>query len=80
MYNARQIQKPANPVAKTMADLLTFNQGVAIRAIANSQGVYAEDVCLQELGCATDRLSRSGASWLVDHLKSLSAQRFERAS
>ena len=80
MSYPKQVQKPSDPVAKTAADLLTFKQGVAIRVIANSQGLFSEDVCQREFHCGTDRLSRAAASWLIDHLKGLSTQRLRKVS
>ena len=67
---ASQQQFPRGPVAKTMADLVTPKQLVAIRAIANSQGVNAEAECLEALKCRPEELSRRAASAFIDHLKS----------
>jgi hypothetical protein len=57
-------------MAKTMTDLVTPRQLVAIRAIANSQGVNAEAECLELLKCRPEELSRRAASAFIDHLKS----------
>lgn len=62
-------QFPKDPIAKTMADLVTPKQLVAIRAIANSQGVNAETECLEALKCRPEELSRRAASAFIDHLK-----------
>ena len=67
--NGNQQQFPRDPVAKTMADLVTPKQLVAIRAIANSQGVNAETECLEALKCKPEELSRRAASAFIDHLK-----------
>src|SRR5215216_1434313 len=64
---------PRDPIAKTMADLVTPKQLVAIRAIANSQGVNAETECLEALKCRPEELSRRAASAFIDHLKSKTA-------
>jgi hypothetical protein len=64
---------PLDPVAKTMADLVTPKQLVAIRAIANAQGVNAESECLEMLKCRPEELSRRAASTFIDHLKNKSA-------
>src|SRR5207248_6439035 len=37
--------QPRDPLAKTLADLITPKQLVAIRAIAHAQGLQAEQVC-----------------------------------
>ncbi|MGA9770120.1 MAG: hypothetical protein WBV94_13855 [Blastocatellia bacterium] len=57
-------QFPRDPLAKTMADLVTPKQMVAIRAIANSQGVNAEAECLEMLKCRPYELSRGGGERL----------------
>jgi hypothetical protein len=66
-------QFPDDPVAKTMADLVTPKQLVAIRAIANAQAVNAEAECLEILKCRPEELSRRAASAFIDHLKSRTA-------
>ncbi|HJQ71592.1 MAG TPA: Rad52/Rad22 family DNA repair protein [Blastocatellia bacterium] len=63
-------QFPSEPVAKTMADLVTPKQLVAIRAIANAQRVNAEAECQALLNCRPEELSRRAASAFIDHLKS----------
>lgn len=62
-------QFPREPIAKTMADLVTPKQLVAIRAIANSQGVNAEAECMEVIKCKPEELSRRAASAFIDHLK-----------
>ena len=61
---------PHDPLAKTLADLVTPKQLVAIRAIAHAQGLQADDECLALYGCKLEELSRRAASALIDHLKS----------
>lgn len=75
--NGNQQQLPRDPVAKTMADLVTPKQLVAIRAIANSQGVNAEAECLELFKCRPEELSRRAASVLIDRLKSKTAEEDE---
>lgn len=58
------------PTAKTMADLVTPKQLVAIRAISHAQRVNAETECLEVMGCKPEELSRRAASAFIDHLKS----------
>ena len=60
---------PREPIAKTMADLVTPKQLVAIRVIANSQGVNAETECQQLMNCKPEELSRKAASSFIDYLK-----------
>jgi hypothetical protein len=57
-------------MAKTMAELVTPRQLVAIRAISNSQKLDAEAECRQMHRCKPEELSRKAASQLIDHLKS----------
>ena len=65
---------PRDPVAKTMADLVTPKQLVAIRAIANAQNVNAESECLEQLKCKPEELSRRAASAFIDYLKTKNAE------
>lgn len=65
---------PRDPVAKTMAELVTPRQLVAIRVIANSQGINAEGECRRLLGCVPEELSRKAASAFIDHLKGIHEQ------
>jgi len=60
---------PRDPLAKTLADLVTPKQLVAIRAIAHAQGLQADEECLSLYGCKIEELSRRAASVLIDHLK-----------
>jgi hypothetical protein len=62
-------QFPSEPIAKTMADLVTPKQLVAIRAIANAQRINAEAECQAMLNCRPEELSRRAASAFIDHLK-----------
>jgi hypothetical protein len=64
---------PREPIAKTMADLVTPKQLVAIRAISNAQAVNAEAECLEVLKCRPEELSRRAASAFIDYLKTRSA-------
>ncbi|HEY7914165.1 MAG TPA: Rad52/Rad22 family DNA repair protein [Blastocatellia bacterium] len=64
---------PREPIAKTMADLVTPKQLVAIRAIASAQAIDAEADCLEMLKCRPEELSRRAASAFIDYLKSKSA-------
>lgn len=65
---------PREPIAKTMADLVTPKQLVAIRVIANSQGINAEGECQNLLNCKPEELSRKAASAFIDYLKAKSTE------
>lgn len=58
-------------IAKTMADLVTPRQIMAIRAISNAQRVNSETECQQLFGCRPEELTRPAASMFIDFLKSL---------
>jgi hypothetical protein len=64
-------QMPRDPLAKSMADLVTPKQLGMIRALAREAGVDAEEECQSVLRCKTDELSKRAASSFIDHLKGL---------
>ncbi len=64
-----QISFPEEPIAKTMAELVTPRQLVAIKAIANSQKIDAEAQCKELMDCKPEELSRRAASAFIDYLK-----------
>lgn len=61
--------KPDQAVARTIADLVTPKQLVAIRAIANSQGLDAEKRSMELYNCRPEELSKRAASQFIDELK-----------
>ncbi len=64
-------QMPRDPLAKSMADLVTPKQLGMIRALAREAGVDPEEECQSVLRCKTDELSKRAASSFIDHLKGL---------
>jgi hypothetical protein len=60
---------PEQAVARTIADLVTPKQLVAIRAIANATGVDAERRSLELYNCKPEELTKKAASALIDDLK-----------
>jgi flagellar biosynthesis GTPase FlhF len=62
---------PRDPLAKSMADLVTPKQLGMIRALAREAGVEVEEECQNVLRCKTDELSKRAASSFIDHLKGL---------
>jgi hypothetical protein len=66
---AGQPNFPREPMAKTMAELVTPRQLVAIRAISNSQKIDAEAQCKELMQCKPEELSRKAASAFIDYLK-----------
>lgn len=65
---------PADPVAKTLADMVTTKQLGMIRAVAREAAVDADKECLDILNCRVSELSRKAASALIDHLRELKPQ------
>ncbi|HEY0004990.1 MAG TPA: Rad52/Rad22 family DNA repair protein [Pyrinomonadaceae bacterium] len=62
-------QFPRDPLAKSMADLVTPKQLGMIRALAREVGVDPDEECSQVMRCKTDELSKRAASSFIDHLK-----------
>lgn len=65
---------PSDPVAKTLADMVTTKQLGMIRAVAREAAVDADKECLDILNCRVSELSRKAASALIDHLRELKPQ------
>jgi hypothetical protein len=62
---------PANPIAKSLSDLVTAKQLGMIRAIAREIGVDADEESNQVMNCRTDELSKRAASSLIQHLQDM---------
>jgi len=71
---AAQSEFPRDPLAKSMADLVTPKQLGMIRALAREAGVDVEEECQSTLRCKTDELSKRAASSFIDHLKNLQTE------
>jgi hypothetical protein len=61
---------PVEPVARSIAELITTKQLAMIRAIARERGVDADEICKQQMKCRVSELSRRAASSLIDRLQS----------
>jgi hypothetical protein len=68
------LEFPADPVAKTLAEMVTTKQLGMIRAVAREAAVDADKECLDILNCRVSELSRRAASALIDHLRELKPQ------
>ncbi|HEV2861196.1 MAG TPA: Rad52/Rad22 family DNA repair protein [Pyrinomonadaceae bacterium] len=69
---------PRDPLAKSMADLVTPKQLGMIRALAREAGVDHDEECQNVMRVRTEELSKRAASTFIDHLKKLqSEQTFE---
>ena len=62
---------PKDPLAKSMADLVTPKQLGMIRALAREAGVDADEECQSVMRVRTEELSKRAASSFIDHLKGL---------
>lgn len=62
---------PRDPLAKSMADLVTPKQLGMIRHLAREVGIDPEEECQRVMKCLTDELSKRAASSFIDHLKSI---------
>ena len=65
---------PRDPLAKSMADLVTPKQLGMIRALAREAGVDADEESQQVMRVRTEELSKRAASSFIDHLKGLQNQ------
>ena len=62
---------PANPIAKSLSDLVTAKQLGMIRAISREIGVEADVECQNVMQCKTDELSKKAASGFIQHLQDM---------
>ncbi|MEJ7700858.1 MAG: Rad52/Rad22 family DNA repair protein [Pyrinomonadaceae bacterium] len=60
---------PANPIAKSLSDLVTAKQLGMIRAISREIGIDADEECQNVMQCKTDELSKRAASSFIQHLQ-----------
>jgi hypothetical protein len=70
---------PANPVAKSLADLVTPKQLGMIRALGREAGVDVDEECTAVMSCKTDELSKKAASAFIQHLQDAQAGKAEQA-
>lgn len=64
-----QIERPSEPIARSIADLITTKQLGMIRAIAREKSLDADAVCKGLMKCRVSELSRKAASSLIDSLQ-----------
>ncbi len=62
---------PADPIAKSLSDLVTAKQLGMIRAISREIGIDADKESNNVMNCRTDELSKRAASNLIQHLQDL---------
>ncbi len=61
----------ADPIAKSLGDMVTGKQLNMIRALAREAKLDAEHECAQILRCGVTELSKRAASDLIEHLQNL---------
>jgi hypothetical protein len=66
---APQPSEIRDPLAKSMADLVTPKQLGLIRALAHEAALDPDEECQAEFRCKTEDLSKRAASSFIDHLK-----------
>lgn len=62
---------PQEPIARSIADLITTKQLGMIRAIARERGIDADAECTSLMDCRINELSRRAASFLIDRLQDM---------
>lgn len=65
---------PADPIAKTISDMVTTKQLGMIRAVSREIGIDADEECSTVMKCKISELSRRAASALIDHLRDMQPQ------
>lgn len=66
---------PANPIAKSLSDLVTAKQLGMIRAISREIGMDADEECQTVMQCKSDELSKRAASSFIQHLQDSQKQK-----
>lgn len=62
---------PANPIARSLGELVTAKQLGMIRAIARELNVDPDEECNSLMSCSTDELTKRAASALIQHLQDM---------
>lgn len=70
-YRHPEVRPVPDPVAKSMADIVTPRQLGMIRALGREIGLEVDEECQAHLHCKTEELSKRAASNFIDHLKAL---------
>jgi hypothetical protein len=61
--------KPDDPTARSLSDLITAKQLGMIRAVAREKGIDEEELCQEEFSVSIDVLSKKAASYLIQTLQ-----------
>lgn len=74
-YGSRYNQDvPADPVAKTISDLVTARQLGMIKAVCREMGIDPFEECEAAMHCSLDELSKRGASSFITYLQTPGAR------
>jgi len=65
------VEFPADPIARSLGDLVTAKQLGMIRAIARAINIDPDDECNTVMHCSTDELTKRAASSLIQHLQDM---------
>jgi len=65
---------PANPIARSLSDLVTAKQLGMIRALSREIGIDPDEESQTVMECKTDELSKRAASSFIQHLQDLQKQ------
>ena len=66
---------PANPIARSLGELVTAKQLGMIRAIARELNIDPDEECNSVMSCSTDELTKRAASSLIQHLQEMQRSR-----
>jgi predicted nucleic acid-binding Zn finger protein len=66
---------PANPIAKSLSDLVTAKQLGMIRALARENGIDVDEECQNVMQCKADEMSKKAASSFIQHLQDAQNQK-----
>ena len=72
--STNSIEFPANPIARSLGDLVTAKQLGMIRAMAREKKIDIEKECQTVMECRTDELSKKAGSALIQHLQNTRPQ------
>lgn len=62
---------PAEPVARSLFDLVTAKQLGIVRSLARELGIHAERECERLLHCSVGELSKAAATAFIEHIGSM---------
>lgn len=65
---------PSNPIAKSLADLVTGKQLGMIRALSRDLHIEADEESQKMMNCKVDELSKRAASSFIQHLQTMSQE------